>query len=58
MRAFEQLRAIEERGCRMAQFCAGARERGGIAETDEGEDLPVLHALCTIARPAARARAR
>jgi hypothetical protein len=55
----DQLQALEDRARRMAEFCATVRERGGRAEVEENEDLPMLRAmLIIVARAVARAAAR
>jgi len=58
MTGLERPHSLEERERRMAEFCARVRERGGRAEVEEDEDLPVLRAMCVVARAAARARSK
>ena len=45
---------IERRGRALAAFCRRVRERGGVAEVEELEDLPVLQALYVVALAAER----
>ena len=51
-----QLDAIVRRGRAMAEFCSRVRERGGRAEVEEDEDLPLLRVLFIIIRTAERLR--
>ena len=51
-----QLDAIVHRGRAMAEFCARVRERGGRAEVEEDEDLPLLRVLFIVRRTAERLR--